>query len=778
MKDFFTRLNRPVPPSSTIWRCGLLAIVAIFILTTLIESLSIPLFEGPDEQRHYAYARYMVNNHSLPPRVKNWWNEMDYVSYQIGQETGQPPLYYIPVAILTAWLPHADDVDPLVVRNWFARYNDEWLLPNDNYNKYVHGLAEQFPYQGVALAVHLGRLVSIVAGACTLLAVYGIGRTVAPSHPAVALLGTALVAGVPGFIFIHSFITNDAFVILFATLSIGVALRIAREGYSLKLAILGGLFSGLTALSKLNGIWVAGIVWLALLAFAFIHRREKSFWSVLPALLLSIGVWLALTGWWFAFGISQSGDPLGVATHASYSWQSPLRIVIPQQQDWLHDLWEWDHFTWGINDAWPEWIYATFRSLYLIGTLMTMIFGARVLVRRRNQLVGIQQATYLGLTIAFALLGGLYWQLVYNWRLGRLLYPALASAAILAAAGWVWGFNHLRKHPLSQVAHWGFAASIVLVMQGASTAGVMNAIGTYSPHTVSPQSLANLKQTRLTFVDPTDGATPVAAVTGYDVPPQNVRAGGVMTATICWESMGYTRANYPYALQLVGPGDVQPGTRNSYHGLGNYPLATWKPNEEFCDPTSLAVSAGMIDKPRAYDLVLTLFKIEPPGLTVRSVLTAYDGEHRQVHPVIARVRVAPEQQSTVTPTIRLGDVAGLAGSSIKLLPTNILSVSLRWVALSSPNLNAKVFMHAVDKSTGKVIAQSDHEPDAGWFPTNYWQKGDVIDDQFEIALPAGTRPDDVNLRLGMYDSQSQARLPAIDLATQQRFADDAVPLTP
>jgi hypothetical protein len=664
-----------------------------------------------------------------------------------------------------------------VVRNWFARYNATLLLPNDNFNKYVHGLEEQFPYQGAALAVHLGRLISIVAGACTLVVVYCIGRTIAPSHPCMALMATALVACIPGFISLHSFITNDTFVILFATLSIWIALRTAREGPTYKLAFLGGLWSGLTVLSKLNGIWVAIIVWLAFILFAFNHRHQRPFLSVLPPLLLSVGVWLVITGWWFAYGLLQGGDPLGIAIHASYTWQSPTHIAIPQPNEWLADLWEWDHYTWGVNMMWPEWIYSTFRFLYLIGILMAGIFGIQAFARRGRQFSDIQQAFYLSLAVAFALLGGLYWQFVYDWRIGRLLYPGLTSAAIIAAAGWAWGFSKIQKSNLPRFGYYGSMITIALLIQGASIGGTIYAIDTYAPPIVPVQSLANFKQTILTFVDPTNASIPVATITGYDVPPQDVRAGGFMTATVCWKSNGYTRSSYPYALQLVGPGDVQPGTRNSYHGLGNYPLATWQPGKEFCDPTSLPIGPYAIDKPRAYNLVLTLFEIQPPGLTVRSVLTAYDDAHRQVYPMLTRVRVAPQHQPIVTPTVNLGDVAGLVQAHWELGTNNTLNVQLRWVALNTTDTNAKVFLHIVDKASGKTIAQNDHEPDAGWFPTNYWQKGDVVDDQFAIVLPEGVTLDNVSLQAGMYDAQSQIRLPAVEVATHEHFRDDIVSLT-
>jgi len=86
-------------------------------------------------------------------------------------------------------------------------------------------------------------------------------------------------------------------------------------------------------------------------------------------------------------------------------------------------------------------------------------------------------------------------------------------------------------------------------------------------------------------------------------------------------------------------------------------------------------------------------------------------------------------------------------------------------------------MHVVDKANGQVIAQDDHQPNGGWFPTNYWQKGDVINDQFTIALPPGTDVRQVELRVGMYNAQTKERLPAVNIASQQRFSDDVVPIT-
>jgi hypothetical protein len=117
-------------------------------------------------------------------------------------------------------------------------------------------------------------------------------------------------------------------------------------------------------------------------------------------------------------------------------------------------------------------------------------------------------------------------------------------------------------------------------------------------------------------------------------------------------------------------------------------------------------------------------------------------------------------------------------STIRLQANSTLSVTLRWEALGTTAVDENVFLHVLDKGSGKVVAQADHKPDEGWFPTNYWQSKDVIDDSFPVALPKGTDLSQIELQVGMYDPQTGARLAAINLANDQRYQDDAVVLKP
>jgi ABC-type phosphate/phosphonate transport system permease subunit len=56
-----------------------------------------------------------------------------------------------------------------------------------NRNLYVHTHREDWPYSGAVLAIHIARLISVLAGIGTLIATYGLARTLFPRRPEAAL---------------------------------------------------------------------------------------------------------------------------------------------------------------------------------------------------------------------------------------------------------------------------------------------------------------------------------------------------------------------------------------------------------------------------------------------------------------------------------------------------------------------------------------------------------------------------------------------------------------
>ena len=134
------------------------------------------------------------------------------------------------------------------------------------------------------------------------------------------------------------------------------------------------------------------------------------------------------------------------------------------------------------------------------------------------------------------------------------------------------------------------AGMLMIALSYGGLWGANNSINALATHSMIEPIPADITPTQLTFLDPVDNKTPVAEVVGYRLHNyENLQLGNSLYADICWKSLGYSKQSFPFSLQLVGPNDVRPGTRNSYHGLGSFPMSAWKPGEEFCDPTSLSI---------------------------------------------------------------------------------------------------------------------------------------------------------------------------------------------
>jgi len=82
-------------------------------------------------------------------------------------------------------------------------------------------------------------------------------------------------------------------------------------------------------------------------------------------------------------------------------------------------------------------------------------------------------------------------------------------------------------------------------------------------------------------------------------------------------------------------------------------------------------------------------------------------------------------------------------------PGEILSLSLRWRALTRVPERYVVFVHLIGP-TGDLVAQEDIEPLRGASPTDTWAAGTLLWDPHQVYLPAGLQPGTYQVRTGMY----------------------------
>lgn len=115
------------------------------------------------------------------------------------------------------------------------------------------------------------------------------------------------------------------------------------------------------------------------------------------------------------------------------------------------------------------------------------------------------------------------------------------------------------------------------------------------------------------------------------------------------------------------------------------------------------------------------------------------------------------------PTASFADTLELAGWALdpeELTPGQELVLTVLWRATKQPPARYTMFAH-LEHGDGKV-AQDDHEPHGGMYPTTNWAEGEMVRDTFRLRLPPDLAPGDYVLRVGWYDTLTQDRLSLAD----------------
>jgi hypothetical protein len=88
-------------------------------------------------------------------------------------------------------------------------------------------------------------------------------------------------------------------------------------------------------------------------------------------------------------------------------------------------------------------------------------------------------------------------------------------------------------------------------------------------------------------------------------------------------------------------------------------------------------------------------------------------------------------------------------------------VTLYWRALSEMDANYATFVHLLNEA-GQVVAQVDHIPGDGAYPTTGWLSGEIIVDEFVVPLPEVGTSTFLQLEIGIYDTATGERLLVVD----------------
>jgi hypothetical protein len=374
----------------------------VFIVFATLYSLYAPTFEGPDEQSHYDFSKYILDH---PGNVL----EMDIHG---------GPLYYV----INYGIHHLINIPEsnTIQRNSGFNFGSE---PN----RYEHGYEEQFPFTGIAAAVHILRFESIAYGVITLIFIYKISRLVAPEDRWFAIFTIAIASLIPKFIWMNSVVNSNSLVFLLVTLTIFYLIRFVNDR-KIKNLILLGIFSGLSYLTNNIGIVVYPMVLITFLYLVF--SKQTSIRSFFKNMIIFITTSFVSGGWYGIIFIITHG-PLESSKSPSF-WFSTFgenyNLIVTRIFNRL-----WTELGWYAINISEEYMlviqYMTIISAAGVFLILTKRNSLIKIKLEKNHIVILFTSFGLALTIAVVFLN------IVGDADGRYIFSAISSFAILLSLG-------------------------------------------------------------------------------------------------------------------------------------------------------------------------------------------------------------------------------------------------------------------------------------------------------------------------------------------------------
>jgi 4-amino-4-deoxy-L-arabinose transferase-like glycosyltransferase len=734
---------------------GAVVILVLFITLGTTYSLVTPLFEASDEISHYPVVQHIATTGTLPvqrPGVETLWE----------QEGSQPPLYYLLSAALTFWID-TSDLQAIRWRNPHAKLGIP--LDPDNKNMVIHTQAEAFPWRGTVLAMHLIRFFSVALGTGTVALTYHLIRMIWPEDKRIALLGMALVAFNPMFLFITGSVNNDNLMVMLGTWLLVLTTKIVKEGLTARRSLTLAVVTALATITKISGLTLVPVVGLALLIHALKRRQWKQ------VLLTGLGLtaaWLVLAGWWYARNLILYQELLGTNTHVAIVGGRQIGLW-ELRREW-YGFWVSYWALFGAVDILADQEAYLFYAVISWLAVAGLIWWAIQVIRRRawNDLL---LPALMALQVAITFAGVLRWTTITYASQGRLMFPVIGAISGLMAYGLL---NWLPPRLLWRTAGLGIVAVPLLVV--AAIAPFRYIAPTYA----LPPSVSEIPATA-TPVGVEFGGLELVAVETYNAA---VQAGEHIPITLYWRANRPLEQNYSLYLHALGRGYEEIGKIDSYPGAGALPTTLMQPGviirdsysirlrEEFTAPTIVRVAVGVgLWQPELY---IVLRGNGPDGQPL-------NGD------VIVEAGVAyPRDFAGCTGVIpedvpQQADFGGFARLWARPISGNYqagdtVPVTLYWERLTDTPVNWTVFVHLVGTDR-RPLAQGDGPPVNGDYPTSLWRADCQIEDSHLLILPADLPAGDYSILVGLYDTTDPAYRRALATrADGSPYPDHAVPL--
>lgn len=731
----------------------LVVVLTVRFAVGLTYSLLTPAWESYDEDGHFAYARYLAKYRTLlqpgDPEAEQVWEKF------------QPPLYYLLIAPVIAGFD-------LGQRFQVTERNPYFVSGNAGVNYSLHPNTLPAEELSIETALHVARVVSLLLSTSSVVFVYLTARRLWPRQANLVWTSTLVYAFWPQFLFVGSMVSNDVLVTAFSAWLCYLLLEFISERFRLGLAVAIGVALAGALLTKLNAVAFIAPVMAAL--FIRISRsthpwRSPRTWLPLLGLgLLIVGMLWFLNSFKFVtahvFQLTILTQFLNSTTRLNLNGQGESQFLLSALSYGFRTFLA--SFGWGNLETYP-WLY----KVWAVWTTLSLLFGipsALQSLRRRSRetlslfvLLGLQVISPLILTLSLAITS----RNIYLFP-GRYLLPTLPVLSFLLVGSW-----QRVTSPRLRTFLWKII-SVGIVLVGWSIP-----FETLAPAYAQPQPLKN--RTRLEYPLHVFFNQEIELLGANRPPP--IYPHSDLAISLCWQALTPVTKNYSVSLAVIGPDGEGYGHLETYPGRGNYPTSSWTVNRPFCDDYTLHVR-GDVPSPAAATIRIRLLdgvQGNPLGVTNSS------GEAFDPNLVTLPLKIKAEAGALPTPShpvnYRFGERINLIGYDLETLSeSHQVRVTLHWKVLEDIPDNYVVFIHLRDTPI-HVYAQNDSQPRRGWYPTSWWQSGEVVLDEHTITLTEQPPPGALDLYLGLYDPTTGIRLAVFD-AQGNPLVNDEVKLAP
>ena len=271
-------------------------VLFLFFSLGVLYNLVTPLWNPPDEERHFAYCEYIAHNCRLPVYRPDYEGNMVSMAFH-------PPLYYI--------------IGALLIKN-DRELLEEQIGINDGpgFNRMVPPqIRDGSAYSGKVRSAYLLRLFSLIISGGTIFLIYRTALMLFPDAAAIASLVALLVATIPQFLYTSASISNENLNTMLSSAYLLALLYVLRAPYQIRYQVMSGFILGLCLLSKTTAIMYLPVTVCLICWLSFKEKRNP-----IAPLGIIIGTALLLGGWWYLRNWLLLNDPTLSKTVAALNY--------------------------------------------------------------------------------------------------------------------------------------------------------------------------------------------------------------------------------------------------------------------------------------------------------------------------------------------------------------------------------------------------------------------------------------------------------------------------